>query len=428
MTAPVSEHFIPYRKKEILEMILADGPMGEDERARFEELAILLQSLYHFSFHQKVESLKNNYFPFSADDEAHFGSPPSPETLERFEQDLLKEFREVLKAANYEELGDEALSYAQKEQSLFHINVYIKLDDFKTYLMYSRGERVIRERVRRLVFFKREIDVPIFERIVLLIHFKKADHFSEKARLPFEPGSMIIKLFKNIPKADIEMLFPNARVRMKVRDKLFMGVPALGGGVWVLLKTFTGLVAFFVVLGAMIANFFTGGSFRAPTPQQMAQIIGGLASLAVLGAFVFKQWSKYKNRKILFMKALGESLYYKNLDSNAGVFHHLIDSAEEEENKEAILAYYFLLRHPRGLSQEALDQAVERWFLEKHGTTLNFEVDDALGKLIDLGICEQSDDPEPLFTVVPVETACEILDYRWDNYFSNNRGSGGEST
>ena len=43
------------------------------------------------------------------------------------------------------------------------------------------------------------------------------------------------------------------------------------------------------------------------------------------------------------MKALSDNLYFKNLDNNAGVFYHLIDAAEEEEFKEAVLAYYFLL-------------------------------------------------------------------------------------
>ena len=37
------------------------------------------------------------------------------------------------------------------------------------------------------------------------------------------------------------------------------------------------------------------------------------------------------------MKALSDNLYFKNLDNNAGVFHHLIDAAEEEEVKEAIV-------------------------------------------------------------------------------------------
>jgi hypothetical protein len=33
----------------------------------------------------------------------------------------------------------------------------------------------------------------------------------------------LIKLFHNVPKADLEMLFPNSRVRMKTIDKLIIG-------------------------------------------------------------------------------------------------------------------------------------------------------------------------------------------------------------
>ncbi len=38
------------------------------------------------------------------------------------------------------------------------------------------------------------------------------------------------------------------------------------------------------------------------------------------------------------MKTLTDNLYFKNLDNSTGVFHHLIDTAEEEEFKVAILA------------------------------------------------------------------------------------------
>ncbi|MFC1789149.1 hypothetical protein ACFLZE_04470 [Thermodesulfobacteriota bacterium] len=41
------------------------------------------------------------------------------------------------------------------------------------------------------------------------------------------------------------------------------------------------------------------------------------------------------------------------------MFHYLIDTAEEEEFKEAILAYYFLLVEDRGLTIAELDETVE---------------------------------------------------------------------
>jgi hypothetical protein len=96
---------------------------------------------------------------------------------------------------------------------------------------------------------------------------------------------------------------------------------------------------------------------------------------------LFKQINKFKNRKIKFMKALSDNLYFKNLDNNTGVFHHLADTAEEEEFKEAILAYYFLLTSDRDLTTTELDETIERWFESRHNCIVNFEIEDALRKL-----------------------------------------------
>jgi hypothetical protein len=79
-----------------------------------------------------------------------------------------------------------------------------------------------------------------------------------------------------------------------------------------------------------------------------------------------KQWLKFKNRKILFMKTLADNLYFKNLDNNEGVLNHVIDGAEEEECKEALLAYYFLLKHPAGMTEAQLDDAIEGWLEAAH--------------------------------------------------------------
>ena len=81
------------------------------------------------------------------------------------------------------------------------------------------------------------------------------------------------------------------------------------------------------------------------------------------------------------MKALSDNLYFKNLDNNAGVFHHLIDAAEEEEVKEAVLAYFFLQRENRPMEKGELDDLIEKWFEDRWNCRINFEIDDALKKL-----------------------------------------------
>ena len=149
-------------------------------------------------------------------------------------------------------------------------------------------------------------------------------------------------------------------------------------------------------------------------------MVGGMTALAAIGAFLFKQWNSYKNRKIKFMKTLGDSLYFKNLDNNAGVFYHIIADAEEEEFKEALLGYTFLLKSEEGLSARALDHRIEAWFQETFEVPLDFEVEDALGKLERLNLCEvigRDDTGTPLWEAVALPEACERLDRQWDNFF-----------
>jgi hypothetical protein len=140
--------------------------------------------------------------------------------------------------------------------------------------------------------------------------------------------------------------------------------------------------------------------------------------LGTLGGFLFKQISKYKNRKIKFMKALSDNLYFKNLDNNAGVFYHLIDAAEEEEFKEAVLAYYFLLTAKDPLTKSQLDGRIENWLAERWDCQIDFEIGDAVNKLQRLNLIQQDGE---ILKGVPLGEAKQQLDAIWDNFFTYNQ-------
>jgi hypothetical protein len=95
-----------------------------------------------------------------------------------------------------------------------------------------------------------------------------------------------------------------------------------------------------------------------------------------------------------------------------------VDDAEEEETKEAVLAYYFLLKSKQGLTEPKLDERVERWFADRHDTTLDFEVDDALAKLEVLKLLKRGE--KGLCQVLPLDEALAQLDHIWDNQFQYN--------
>ena len=85
--------------------------------------------------------------------------------------------------------------------------------------------------------------------------------------------------------------------------------------------------------------------------------------------------------------------------------------------KEAILAYYFVLARERRFTETELDREVERWFREKHATTLDFEVDDAMKKLARLELASVEGDR---LRVLPLDEAKARIDWLWDNIFSYN--------
>ena len=111
-------------------------------------------------------------------------------------------------------------------------------------------------------------------------------------------------------------------------------------------------------------------------------------------------------------------LYYLTLANNASVLTRLIDSAEDEEYKEAMLAYFFLWRSA-GRADAAdrparLDARIEEYLREKTGIAINFEVADALGKLFRLGLVHR--DPQGGLHALPIDQALEVLDRLWDDH------------
>ena len=166
-----------------------------------------------------------------------------------------------------------------------------------------------------------------------------------------------------------------------------------------------------ILLGGLLGYWL--GLSTEPVELSRATALALLAGIAGLGSFIWKQFNNFKNRKLRFLQSLTENLYFKNLDNNAGVFHRLIDDAEEEECKEAILAYSFLLAQPSGCTREQLDAAIEDWFLQAWNYDFDFEIGDALDKLTRLGLVSGAE----TLRALSLADACRVLDERWDGFF-----------
>jgi hypothetical protein len=279
-----------------------------------------------------------------------------------------------------------------------------------------------------LGLFMKSYEIDLFDDIVLMIATKpSAKPKKQRAHLlGLRPGAVFLKYFRNIPSSDLATLFPNVRAIMGTMDRILIGVPAIVGGAPILLKVFSTVSVLIAVIGVYIGlstavlTHLLGSYFEIPhtlDSPQIASALAGVSALAALGGFLMSQWVRYERKSLQYQKQITDNVYFHNINNNSGIFDYIIGAAEEQECKEAFLAYYFLLTSKEPLDQPSLDARVEDWLLKTFGFDIDFEVDDALAKLDRLGILRKHDTH---LSVVSLDESLVRLDHRWDNFFTFN--------
>lgn len=355
--------YIPYRRADIVEMCLAEGHLDDAQHPLFRQFANSLAAMVHTEHHTLLEDLKRAYDYLNPQNElreSHLLTMPDHD----FKTTLLQ----VLEKANFEQLTEQDLQAALKEASLFKVRLHVDFSQFKEALVFARGQTQRTEEVSWLWGrFRKNITFTHFKRVALYLRLPAQDN---------QPEHICLKLFQDVPKSDIEMLFPETEVKMRTIDKLFIGIPAVvSGGIVLSTKMGTTLL----LLGSLFG--FWLGLHADPVTLNKASVLALLAGTGALGGYVWKQVKNFRTRKLKFVQALTRNLYFKNLANNTSVLYQLIDDAEEEESKEILLAYYFLLISEEALTAQQLDTLIENWFAKHWHYELDFEISDALNKL-----------------------------------------------
>lgn len=406
------EQYIPFDKEFLLEQQIEEGTIDSKEAGNFKKLFDILEHYFHYEAFNLIRKLKQNY--------AFFDPDLNPEERAEFrgksEFSIFKEtLSKVLERGNYVRVDHDSIYEAFKKSDLIGLKLAIDFNDFREYEVYVRGHHKTREKVNRLLIFRKEIEFEYFDRVMIYLNYNDANYFNEKKvdlrKLPFDPESIVLKIFKRVPKNDLETIFPNAIPRMSKTDKILFWVPAIFGGISLLsTKVIPALIS-------MYAAFRSGEAIDLLNSK--TSLNQGLIALGLLGAYLFRQYSSFVNKKIRYSKILSDSLYFKNLGNNSGAFYSLLNSSEEEELKETILAYAFLNRSPNSLTADELDYQIESWFKKKLNTDLDFDVKDALFKLKNIGLGLES---EGRWAVLGLDKALVRIDEIWDGIFEyNNR-------
>jgi hypothetical protein len=407
-SAQPREHFIPLRKTELVKLLAEDKELSPEERQQFLELCQLVGSTIHFQYHQKLEELKEAYFSLDPDVDERTREASSPALEDQHAGVVFDMFGELMERANFRKLSQEEIHSSLDSASQWGLNLKVDFKIFERLDVYARGDVLGMRKVRTWRNWYREttVDVPTYQRLAVVFRLAQASGGRKPtdAKAPHPPEEhrpIAMKLFKNIPKADLEMLLPGTRVTMTLFDQGRILIPTLSGFGLALFKLVTKAAA------TALAGF--SGMF------------GFLILLAGTIGYGVKAFFGYLNTKDKYQLNLTRSLYFQNLDNNSGVFFRLLDEAEEQEFREAVLAWWLLWRqagsgHDGGWTAPQIDRAAERLLRERCNLKVDFEIDDALDKLRRLNLIAPL--PGGKWRAIAISVALIELDRAWDNFFT----------
>lgn len=445
--------FIPLRTDDLVSALCEEARSPEDAE-KLRRVAELVEATYHYDFHDVLKRARRTYHVFNPDaDTLKLGGADSLDA--RFDG-MVEALKELLTAANYREFPVPELNELMTSSAPRGLNVKVNLDKYEKVLIFRRGKQYAPKPKPPLSWWKSlrksEPEAPeleeVIQRLMILIKLRAREDVEEfydkyvKTAAESEPErerrmareavlgkkdegangaagagipAIFLKVFKNVPASTLQTLFPDVTIQMTLADKGKILLPLAAGILGVINRVIPALL----VLGTLVTAVVAGRAIDwAHLKDQLFPI---LMAFVIVGTISFKVFSKYRITKDRHQAKLMKTLYFHNLDNNAGVFDFLVHEAEEEECKEALLGYWFLLteRNPDGtcFTEEELDDRIEQWLRDRFGLELDFEVDDALRKLQDKRLLTR--DGERL-TVLPLDEALKRLDELWDNIFTYN--------
>lgn len=394
----VQERSIPIRPGDLNRLLMGQPDLSAAERAQLGQFAKLLDATFHHEFRSWLVELKDRYAPFDPDTDCvdldGFTALPIDDGDD---EQFFKPFEAALIRANYRplklEVIEEAIA-APNEKGLTYVPDFSLFEHMKVYV---RGSTKVSRFVRNFQskFRKSEVIHDGYARFVVALKFKS--EFADRDSY-VRSDVIYLRLFKDVPYVDMEMHLPEQGIKVKMRliDKAQVASP---------------LVVFPATVAMKAVGFFIGAMSAMPR-LTLGTLLIAPVSAGINSFFGFK---RAQRRHLLTMI---RHLYYLTLANNASVIECIIGAAEEEEYKEALLAYYALWRKTDDdgpWNSERLDQWIEHFLRTHTGLDLDFEVADALHKLTRLGIART--DSRGSLTVAPIEQALAILDGRWDRFF-----------
>ncbi|NOQ17576.1 MAG: DUF3754 domain-containing protein [Methyloprofundus sp.] len=406
------ERFIPISLEKLILDLLNTSDLNSKDKELFIQFYTRYIAVFHAHSHTDLQYLKSLYHPFNPDKELIVNETSN---AKQSSKNLKKELYTVLDNANFEEISTKELISSLNKTSPYGVKVSVDFEEFSDVRLFFRGASIKTESHRnwkRLKFKKQAVDIQVYRRLFVFLqprnrndwveHLvknnklslkkaeKKVDKSLHELGISGSKNIIYLKLFKDIPKDDLEMLFPNTRVQIRLFDKIKLGLMGGSGTAGGIMATITKFTAAIDPVSALIA-------------------VGGLLGV------IWRQISKVFSQRAKYSAILTKNLYFYSIDNNMGALTYLADSAEAEECKEAILAYFFLLLKGK-ITQDELDKTIENYIGKQYNIPMDFEITDGLDKLQKANLLSRDNEN---ISAVSLEQANSNLKIQWNEILTN---------
>ena len=409
------DRYIPVSRRAILETLSAPDLWPGFDPASVRTCFRYLAHWRHLNYADEAVGLIEAYQPFNPDRDIAPSAVAADSGGEAQKQAFIGRVRNMLERANYEEIPRSKLQALVDEENPYGLELEVNLDEFSDIILYVRGEatETVHPDMAARLRGKKSVEISVFQRVFLVLCLKPvelrvkeimtAERVSDaKARktlaknrkaLPkaVDDSHVYIKMFKDMPRPDLEVIFPNTKIKLRSQDKVSLGASA-GGGV-----------------GMGVASIVMKAVAAALTPIGAALAVVGLAGAAS------QQVASVVQKRTRYMLKVTRNLYFHNISSNQGALALLTERAEEEDIKEELLLYALLAK--TGVQRDELSHAgaaIEEFLTQQFNVHVTFDTEDALKRLVASGLVVEHADGA-LMAMAPA-TAAKHIDDMWDVY------------
>ncbi|XP_021805945.1 uncharacterized protein LOC110750010 isoform X3 [Prunus avium] len=211
----------------------------------------------------------------------------------------------------------------------------------------------------------------------------------------FSQSILQLKIYERIPIPDLPVIFPHKKLSFRIIDTVRLDIASI-----------LGLSAYFI-------NYKFENVLYSPSA-----IFLDVVAISALIIYVSRVVLGYKQTWDRYQLLVNRTLYEKTLASGFGSVHFLLDASEQQQYKEAILAYAILLKTKKGklTCRQSVGDDCERFMYNVFKVKVEMPVDKAVTTLLRLGLATETPiDGRISLQAISCSEAYESLKERWNS-------------